>query len=253
MSLPLLGAGKGTPGAAASPLLTGLVSYWKLDEAGGQRNDSHGTNHLTDNNTVTQAAGKIGDAAQFTGANSEYLSVADNASLVWTSAFSASFWIYRDSLSLDVAYISKWNYPTVPEWVIQSAAAGGSNTSDDMSIYLATSGVDNGTGCRMDFNNANQSATTWYHIVVIYDGSLTGDANRLKVYQNGVQLTLTVGSGAVPASLQNSAAELRLGDFQGLNRYFTGRIDELGLWTRALTALEVAELYGGGAGKAYPF
>lgn len=35
-----------------------LVSYWNLDEASGQRNDSYSTNHLTDNNTVTNAAGK---------------------------------------------------------------------------------------------------------------------------------------------------------------------------------------------------
>lgn len=34
-------------------LLTNLVSYWKLGEVSGTRNDSHGTNHLTDNNTVT--------------------------------------------------------------------------------------------------------------------------------------------------------------------------------------------------------
>lgn len=34
-----------------------LVSYWDLDEKSGTRNDSHGTNHLTDNGSVTQAKG----------------------------------------------------------------------------------------------------------------------------------------------------------------------------------------------------
>jgi hypothetical protein len=29
----------------------------------------------------------------------------------------------------------------------------------------------------------------------------------------------------------------------------TGRIDEVGLWSRALTAAEVAQLYNAGAGK----
>lgn len=32
----------------------GLISYWMLDEVSGTRNDSHGTNHLTSNNGVTQ-------------------------------------------------------------------------------------------------------------------------------------------------------------------------------------------------------
>jgi len=36
---------------------TSLVSYWNLIETSGTRNDSHGTNHLTDNNTVGYAAG----------------------------------------------------------------------------------------------------------------------------------------------------------------------------------------------------
>jgi hypothetical protein len=41
-----------------SNLLTSLVAYWNLDEASGQRNDSHiNLLHLTDNNTVTSAAG----------------------------------------------------------------------------------------------------------------------------------------------------------------------------------------------------
>lgn len=36
---------------------TSLVSYWNLVETSGTRNDSHGTNHLTDNNTVGHATG----------------------------------------------------------------------------------------------------------------------------------------------------------------------------------------------------
>src|SRR5690242_13052659 len=65
------GAGRGGSGSLAN----GLVAFWDLGEASGQRNDSH-TNllHLTDNNTVTSAAGLVGTAAQFTAANTEYLS-----------------------------------------------------------------------------------------------------------------------------------------------------------------------------------
>lgn len=37
----------------------GLVSWWKLNEKDGARVDSHGSNHLTDNNTVTEAIGKV--------------------------------------------------------------------------------------------------------------------------------------------------------------------------------------------------
>ena len=50
-------------------LPTNLIAYWKLGEASGTRSDSKGSNNLTDNNTVTSAAGKWGTAGQFTAAN----------------------------------------------------------------------------------------------------------------------------------------------------------------------------------------
>lgn len=52
----------------------GVFSHYRLDEASGTRSDEVSTNHLTDNNTVTSAAGKIGLAAVFAAASSEYLS-----------------------------------------------------------------------------------------------------------------------------------------------------------------------------------
>lgn len=233
----------------ASPLLTNLISYWKLDEASGTRNDSHGTNHLTDNNTVTQAVGKIGNCAQFTAANSEFLSIADNASFDLSGAMSASFWVYRDTVGLDETYVGKWTYDTDGEFVFQS----GSTDMNKMRIFLATSAGDPGSGCNMEFASFATVASTWYHLAVVFDGSLSGNANRLKVYQNGSALTLSVVAGAVPATLRNGTAPFHLGKFGGaLTRYHNGRLDEVGLWSRALTSGEVAQLYNSGNGVTYP-
>jgi concanavalin A-like lectin/glucanase superfamily protein len=227
------------------------TSYWTLDEASGTRNDSVGTNNLTDNNTVTQAAGKIGNAAQFTAASSEWLSVADNSSLGFTTAMSASLWIRQDSLALDRAFLGKWAYQTDGGWAIQSGNASGN--SGDISIYLATSATDDGTSCRMDFNDADMSASTWYHVLVVYDGTLTGNASRLKVWVNGVPKTLTVGAGAVPSTLRNDTAALNVGKFGGTwTRYLDGRMDEVRLWGRALSAAEATQVYNAGNGLTYP-
>ncbi len=46
--------GRAGPGSA---LLTNLEAWWELDEASGIRVDSHGSNDLTDNNTVLDAPG----------------------------------------------------------------------------------------------------------------------------------------------------------------------------------------------------
>ena len=62
-------------------LTDNLIAFWELEEASGTRNDAHGSNHLTDNNTVAQGTGKVGNCADFELDNSEYLSIADNAAL----------------------------------------------------------------------------------------------------------------------------------------------------------------------------
>ena len=78
--------------------LTDLISHWPLNEVSGTRVDSHGSNDLDDVNTVTQAAGKIGNAAEFVNDNDERLRHDDNADLSgadvdWTFAI----WLYFDS------------------------------------------------------------------------------------------------------------------------------------------------------------
>lgn len=226
----------------ASSLLTDLISYWTLDEASGTRFDSHGSNDLTDNNTVTSAAGKLGDAAQFTVANGEYLSVADNASLDLTTAMTLAGWVYADSLIS--AYIaSKWDYGTNGAW-------GFKMQSGPLQAYITDSLGD--VGSNVGEGSTSLSVSTWYHVALVYDGTQTGNANRLKLYVNGAAETVSF-SGAIAASLQNSSADLRLGRLGAVDQNWDGRMDEFGLWGRALSEDEVDELYGSGTPPAYPF
>ena len=91
-------------------LADNLVAYWKLDEASSTRNDSVGTNHLTSNNSVGQATGKLNYAANFVAANSQYLSIADNADLsVGDIDFTVSAWIWLDSAGGARGIVGKGN------------------------------------------------------------------------------------------------------------------------------------------------
>src|SRR3990167_1406152 len=79
------------------PLKASLISWWDLEEAtGATRNDSHGSNNLADNASVLQTDGKVGKCADFTAASSQYLNIADNASLsVDDIDFSFAFWAFK--------------------------------------------------------------------------------------------------------------------------------------------------------------
>jgi hypothetical protein len=70
---------------------------------------------------------------------------------------------------------------------------------------------------------------TWVHL------ALTRTGNIARVYVNGVQLSITNGTGP-----KGPSAEIRLGSHNGI-RYFKGRIDEFRFWNYARTS---EQLYG---------
>jgi len=90
ISLSLMSAVAAPLQQETNPGLSGLVSWWSLDETSGTRYDGYGNFDLTDNNTVGYAAGLQGNAASFVRANSEYLSVASDAAL---NLGSGAFWM----------------------------------------------------------------------------------------------------------------------------------------------------------------
>ena len=148
-----------TPGWAV--LTDSLTSFWELGEASGTRSDSSGTNHLTDNATVTQATGKVGNAAQFTSANSEYLSIADNASIStgnidWTK----SFWIYADTLAQYSMVASKgWGGADAnTEWALYY---------DGQLVFIAYNGTTEVAVMASNFGAL--STATWYYVKIYHD------------------------------------------------------------------------------------
>ena len=71
--------------------------------------------------------------------------------------------------------------------------------------------------------------------------------NAIELFKNNV----SQGTGTVNTSQFNGTAPFTIGNFVGL--FYDGLIDEVGVWNRALSGSEVAELYNGGSGDPYPF
>jgi len=86
------------------------------------------------------------------------------------------------------------------------------------------------------------SIGTWYHVVVTYN------AGSYAFYVNGV----AKGSGTgMLSSLNNSAASFYLGTWSALVNKLDAVLDEVGVWSRALSSSDVAALYNSGAGIPY--
>lgn len=210
----------------------GLVSYWKLDEQSGTREDSVGSNDLTDNNTVGYAAGKSGNAASGVTVQAEYLGVASPIGLIDNQTdFSVSCWVKWDSAQTGAARgfleIGNAVNDSSPFLLFQK------DTNDDLNVYWGGAYVGAYTA-----SNGN-----WYHVVFTYNSTTTAWV----AYVNGASHQ----SGSTADSNFNPANEFHL--LSGYGNYFTGEVDEAAIWTRILSADEVAALYASGAGRFYDF
>lgn len=215
-----------------SPLLKDLVSYWKLDEASGTRFDSHGANHLTDTNTVSQAVGKLDNAAAFVRANFERLDIASNADLT-TGAIDWSFacWFFPTNTVDYQGIAAKKTDNAQQEWEL---AVNGTN----LQWYV----VHEGNASSDNILLGGYTANAWNHIMIWKTGTTIG-----MQLNGGTPSTLTL-----TATPRTSTGMFALGATGGGN-FYDGRIDEAGFWRRALSADERTTLYSNGAGKGYPF
>ena len=219
-------------------LKTNLISYWKLEEASGTRVDAHGSNDLTDNNTVTSATGKSGNAADFEAGNSEYLNITDasQSGLDITGDLSINLWVNFESLTTG-RMISKSDFGTADRaysflWV--------NTVTDYLRLYLYDGVTEYEPTVAW-----TPSTATWYMLTVVYDAS----AGTQDYYVNGSQQG-TQQTGAVN-SIRNSTANFNISAAQGDVNYFDGLIDEVAIWNKTLTTAEITEIYNAGTGLFY--
>lgn len=238
-------------GGGTSDLLTGLVSYWKAEETGNtDRADELSTNTLTSNGNMTSGTGIIGTAAQFGNGSVGVLSVNDNPSQDWSSTFTVSFWARLGGTGTNQGFMGKWT-SNQHDWMVQTIGTGG-----NFRVFIANA-LNDGGGNVGDTTDANFTTATYFHFVVVFDGGLSGNSNRLKEYFNATQKTVSF-IGTIPASLPNSTSPLEVGRSGAeLGRALAAaggdRMDEIAVWNVALTGAQITRLYNSGAGCQYPF
>jgi hypothetical protein len=230
------------PGLRPSVTLTDdLLAYWTLDEASSTRFDSlvgcgGGGCNLTDNNTVTQAAGMLTNAAKFTSANSEWLSHVDDATLsAGNTNFTIAAWAYMDT-KITSGIFGKYPFGGQNEYLVLYTAA-----SDRFQFYYCSDGstCTNITASSL----GSPSVATWYYIVIWHDAT----NNLVGIEVNGLRNIQSYSGG-----VNDGTAAFEIGRYGGSN-YFDGRIDSVGFWRRVLTDSERTWLYNAGAGCEYPF
>lgn len=227
-------------------LSTSLVSYWELEEiqtgSGVTRVDSHGTNDLTDNNTVGDATGIEGTGADIELSNSEHLSITDasQTGLDLSGDFTIQTWVKFESLPSNGAgmgIITKDTLTTANAYFMSVFTSGGV-------VYAYNQVNRTTTDLVQNFAAWNPSTGVWYHLLLVYDAS----AGNLKFYVDNSLLANNT-DGTV-TSIQNNSLPFSIGSHDG-KRFFDGVIDEVAVWSKVLSSTERADLYNSGSAIPY--
>ena len=213
---------------ATIPMDTDLISYWSLDEASGTLYDSQNDNDGTAYGATQNVAGKVGKAVSFDGVD-DYVLIPYNSNLNITGSVSFSAWFYQSSSGENAILSRNYGSDVVP-YIL------GISYGFPRLRYYSSAFVN-----RSDDEQVNTE--TWYHLV------FTVSSAETKIYLNGTLVMTTDGIPSLPAN----TTSLYFGNYPYGSYYFTGIIDEIGIWSRVLSQADVTRLYNNGDGLAYPF
>ena len=227
----------------------GLVGYWSFDGAtisGNTIKDMSGNSNNGTNNGATSTLGKRGQAMSFNRSSSQYISTPVPTSLNGTNSnIAVSMWVKRDAIN---DYGAWYKIGTISVGGGDGFGIGvGGNLSIPgnriMFLYEGVAWVDTG----VDYPSDN----AWHHFVLVLSPTAYPT-----LYMDGAQIytnTGYAGYGYAIGSLGTPVSQI--GGYMAAgseNRYWTGKLDEVRIYNRALTADEVGQLYRAGEIKIKP-
>jgi N,N-dimethylformamidase beta subunit-like protein/uncharacterized protein DUF4082/concanavalin A-like lectin/glucanase superfamily protein/fibronectin type III domain protein/BACON domain-containing protein/Big-like domain-containing protein len=196
-----------------------LIGAWGFDEAtGATATDASGRAHAgTINGATRVSGGRYGGALSFDGVN-DLVTVADTNALDLTNGMTLEAWIQPTAVG------AAWRTVLIKEQpgnLIYALYAGdGAGRPASHIFTTADRGISGTTATPVG---------TWTHLAATYDGA------NLRLYVNGTQVATRAQTGNIRAS----TGALRIGGNNVWAEWFSGLIDEVRIYNRALTAAEI--------------
>src|SRR3989344_5369888 len=232
----------------AKSLSSVLVGYWKLDEnTGVSASDASGNGNTgTLTNGPDWSSGKFGPGLTLrtASANDNYVTVPYSSVFDMGSGFSVSYWMKMTS-TWDSATTQRntgivgrssesADYSTESDWAFFLFNANGSVDDDDGRMRFGT------YGGNIQTNTSTWNGGQWYHIAVTYTTST--DA---RIYVNGAldNYSGDYDAGSVDGTADNPLL-IGYSFYDGtIDGNFGGTVDDVRIYSRAITPSEVEGLY----------
>lgn len=219
-------------------LQQGLVGWWTFEEGSGataKDYSGNGNNGVWAGTGGHYATGKVDSyAGQFDGTD-DYVRVSNAPTINLTNGATLMGWINPASLASPPSIIGK--YASDPpsgsgSYLIQIPTSGGA-----LQLVIASS-----TGSAIiDTATGAISTNAWYFIAGTYDGT------SLTLFVNGLRQSTTL-TGSASGNILATSLDLIFGarhttDGASIQQFFTGKLDDLRVYSRPLSAPEIAAIY----------
>ncbi len=189
-------------------------------------------------NTVDESSlGKLGRSGSFDGSN-DYVHTGNSTALAPENSITLESWVKLDSLYVSGVSGEEWKYNRCIigrndySYVLEIEYSG------SLQFYLP-GGAGGWLNADLGVVDMNDYIDQWVHIVATYDNG-TGGGNREKlIYFNGNEVARQEN---LTGTITQANTYTRVG-YIGNNRYFDGLIDQVGIYSSALSPEEVLYRY----------
>ena len=207
-------------------LSKGLVGSWLFSEGSGSTTDNN-ANFGRYTGTISGATwvpGKNGWSLSFNGADAN-VTVGDLVELNATTSFMISFWMNQRVIDVADTIFTK---ATDADNHLEIRTTAGGNFEV---------GLDDGADAIGYWDYSDDiSALTWYHISIVYDGGGAANADRLKIFVDGRQISLSF-TGTIPTATNDLAGvDATIGAASGS---FDGLIEDFKIYDEAMSDANV--------------
>ncbi len=223
------------------PAMENLVSWWTAE---GDANDQVGVNHGTMYG-VGLARGRFGQAFDFHGGSDEVLipnGPGLNFGHVNDQPFTFSLWMKRSSTTQGGTLVSKYNSAAITSGLRnqQYSLDVGANGKINFTLFDRTGDYRRGVQTIASFKYTDW----WHHIAAGYDP--TQGIAGMKLYVDGRELATTViFNDPRYGGMHETSEYFRIGNVvqsDGSRYGFHGLIDDVAIFSRALSAAEISSL-----------
>ena len=228
-------ASSGTPCATTglpSSLTTGLVGYWPFC---GNANDASGNGYNGTVNGASLTTDRFGSA---------------NSAYVGTSTFQNIVTSFPGILGTNNRSVSIWFNQNSPnnssdQWTLFNYSGNGFGEGFGAFIFPGNNlGIDIGNSY-VSYNPVI-TLNVWHQLTVVYSSSFGNTVSAVMLYLDGVLLTSYANqyNPSTTINTGNSYSNLTFGGNPSFGpQQFLGKLDDIGIWNRVLTASEIQQLY----------